>query len=390
MNAQTDADPICLSVNGKTISAAETPANQLLVATVDGVVEFRRDSAAAAWRLTRDDILTGSHVSALVYEPHSGLLFAGLHYQGGLMVSADRGHSWQPRNQGLQSEHVYTISALQQGGRTVVYVGTEPAMLYRSLDLGATWVALPSIRDVPDTDQWMFPRAVPHVKNIAIHPSEPNTLYVCVEQGDLLKSTDQGVTWRQLTAMEQTDDKFRRDMHRVTFRQDNPREIFLTTGIGLYHSVDAGESWERHTDPSFRLGYPDPFFIHPQNPASMFMVGAGVSPNPDWGKTGTAYPLFMRSDDSGRTWREAMHGMRSPVRGNMEAAAMQFTQRNGPEFVVGTACGEVYTSQDGADTWSLLAEGLPAVSKGPHFRHFLPPEKRVEYENKLRAMNAFA
>jgi photosystem II stability/assembly factor-like uncharacterized protein len=389
MKAQQDAGPICLSVNGKTTSVADTPATQLLVATVDAVFEFRRESAAAIWQQTRDDILAGHHVSALLYEPHSGLLFAGLHYQGGLMVSADHGHSWQQRNHGLQSGHVYTLMALQQGGDTILYAGTEPAMLYRSEDLGSTWQALPSMREVPDTDQWLFPRSVPHVKNIAIHPSEPATLYVCVEQGDLLKSTDRGVTWRQLTSMEKTDDKFRRDMHRVTFRNDNPREIFLTTGIGLYHSADAGETWERITDPSFRLGYPDPFFIHPQNPESMFMVGAGVSPNPDWGKTGTAYPLFMRSSDSGRTWQESMQGMRNPVKGNMEAAAMHFT-RGSLEFFVGTACGELYTSQDAADTWSLLAEGMPAISKGPHFRHFLPPEKRAAFENKLRAMNAFS
>jgi len=30
------------------------------------------------------------------------------------------------------------------------------------------------------------------------------------------------------------------------------------------------------------------------------------------------------------------------------------------------------------------------MSKGPHFRHFLPPEERVAYEEKLKAMNAFA
>ena len=277
-----------------------------------------------------------------------------------------------------------------RGDRTVLYAGTEPVMLYRSDDLGLTWTDLPAVLDVPDTDQWLFPRSSPHIKNIASHPSEPDTLYVCVEQGDLLKSVDGGKSWKQLTAFEKPGDKFRRDIHRVTFREEDPKEIFLTTGIGLYHTVDGGETWEQYTDTSFRLGYPDPFFIHPDDRSLMYMVGAGVSPNPDWGKTGTANPLFMRSTDSGRTWTEAMDGMAHPVPGNIEAAAMHVSSEGGLELFAGTACGELYTSRDGAAHWTRVTDHLPAISKGPHFRHFLPADQREAYENKLRAMNAFA
>ncbi len=122
----------------------------------------------------------------------------------------------------------------------------------------------------------------------------------------------------------------------------------------------------------------------------MYMVGAGLSPNPNWAKEGTAYPLFMRSTDSGRTWIETMNGIQRPVRGNIEAAAMHYSNECGIEFVIGTACGELYFSRDGGNSWELVSERVGAVSKGPHFRHFLPPAEREKYENKLRAMNAFA
>lgn len=384
-----NARMICLSPNGKTIAASDRAPRTLLVATTEAVWAFRRADAYAPWAMARDDILAGHHVSALLFESRSGLLFAGLHYQGGLLVSADDGASWEPRNNGLQSGHVYTLMAQYRGDKTVLYAGTEPVMLYRSEDLGKSWTALPAVLDVPDTDKWLFPRARPHIKNIASHPAEPDTLYVCVEQGDLLKSVDGGRSWRPLASVDRPGDKFRRDMHRVTFREDNPKEIFLTTGIGLYHSTDGGETWEVYTDTTFKLGYPDPFFIHPENRDLMYMVGAGVSPNPDWGKDGTAYPLFMRSTDSGRTWVEAMDGLPRPVRGNIEAAAMHVSKECGVEFFLGTACGELYTSQDGAESWSLISDAMPAVSKGPHFRHFLPPQKREALESKLRAMNAF-
>jgi hypothetical protein len=390
MAPEREASLICLSSNGGTLSSSNAAARRLLVATTEGVYEFGRASPQAAWEIRRKDILEGQHVSALLHEPRSGMLLAGLHYQGGLQVSLDGGRTWEARNNGLQSGHVYTVMAQYVGDRTRLYAGTEPVMLYRSEDLGASWQTLPAVREVPETDKWFFPRSVPHIKNIASHPAEPDILYVCVEQGDLLKSVDAGKSWRPLSSLEKPGDKFRRDMHRVTFRKDNPREIFLTTGIGLYHSNDAGESWEQITDVHFPLGYPDPFFIHPHDPHVMYMAGAGVSPNPNWAKEGTSNPLFMRSVDSGRTWDEAMQGIAKPVRGNIEAAAMHYSTEQGLELFLGTACGELYTSLDGADSWTLISNELAAVSKGPHFRHFLTPEKREAFENKLRSIGAFA
>ena len=112
--------------------------------------------------------------------------------------------------------------------------------------------------------------------------------------------------------------------------------------------------------------------------------------NAEWAATGTANPLFMRSMDSGRTWTEAMNGMRTPVKGNIEAAAMHVSKENGVELFAGTACGELYESRDGADSWTLVTDKVLPVSKGPHFRWFLTQEDREAYENKLRAMKAFA
>jgi photosystem II stability/assembly factor-like uncharacterized protein len=390
MSATPELPVICLSVNGNTLCESERAARTLLVATTEGVYEFGRAELHAPWSCVRKDILTGNHISALVHEPRSGLLFAGLHFQGGLQVSADRGRTWEARNDGLQSGHVYTLLVKYLGSHTVLYLGTEPAMLYRSDDLGLSWTALPAMRDVPDTDKWFFPRSVPHIKNIASHPSQAQTLYVCVEQGDLLKSIDGGKSWRQLSSLDRPDDKFRRDMHRVTFRKDDAQELFLTSGIGLYHSTDGGDSWEHITDPSFVLGYPDPFFIHPVQPNVMFMAGAGASPNPDWAKMGTANPRFMRSTDSGRSWVDAMSGFRRPVRGNIEAAALHYSHEGGLELFAGTACGELYTSRDEAKSWVLVSEQIDPVSKGPHFRHFLSSDKREAYESKLRAIGAFS
>ncbi len=376
---------ICLSANGETTSYTEKAALRMLVTTANSVVELRRESVNAPWQVTRNDILRDRHVSALSLDERSGRLYACVHFKEGLLVSDDGGETWEPRNNGLESEHAYTIKIQHVGDKTVLNLGTEPVMFYRSFDEGESWQKFPSCLEADDKQKWMFPRSVPHIKHIASHPSQPDTIYICVEQGDLLKTEDGGKTWRSVASMDQLDDKFRRDMHRVTIMKDNPNEIFLTSGIGLYHSTDAGETWETLTDIYFRMGYPDPFFVDPRSSNVLYMIGAGVSPNPDWGKAGTAYPLFLRSRDRGKTWEDAMNGVRQPVPGNIEAAAMHYSEEGGVELFMGTSCGELYTSRDGAHSWTLISDQIDAVSKGPHFRHFLKPELRKTYEEGLRS-----
>ncbi len=380
---------ICISANGKTTSASEKAARRMLVATAEGVVDFRRNGPDEEWQRQDTILLPGQHVSALVYDEPTGLLFAAMHFEGGLLVSADQGESWEARNEGLQSGHAYSLLVQHVGDQTILNLGTEPVMFYRSWDLGKTWKAFPKCTQVEGTEHWFFPRSAPHIKHIAAHPSEPETIYICVEQGDLLRSEDGGENWTSINSMEQPDDKFRRDQHRVTFYKDNPAEIFLMTGIGAYHTTDRGVTWERLTDTNHPCAYPDPFFVHPTK-NKLFMVGAGMNPNPNWGAEGTAYPKFMVSTDHGKSWTNSMKGMADPVAGNLEVAAMHSSPEGGVELYAGSACGELYRSTDDAANWTLLSDSLPAMSKGPHFRHFLPPEKREAYEEKLRKMNAFA
>jgi photosystem II stability/assembly factor-like uncharacterized protein len=379
---------ICISANGKTESVGSAAARRMLIATAEGLLDYRRVDATAPWTLQPDRLLDGRHVSALVHDEPTGLLFAGLHYEGGLLVSADGGATWEARNEGLESGHVYSLLVQHVDGQTILNLGTEPVMFYRSFDLGRSWTAHRECTQVEGTEHWFFPRSAPHIKHIAAHPARPETLFICVEQGDLLRSDDGGATWRSLNAMERPDDKFRRDQHRVVFVGEDPDELFLTTGIGLYHSRDGGESWDRLTDTSHPCAYPDPFFVHPSREL-LFMVGAGMNPNPNWGAAGTAYPKFMTSTDHGRSWQPAMQGMPDPVAGNLEVAAMHVSDEGGVELYTGSSCGELFMSTDDAATWSRIGVGLPAMSKGPHFRHFLPPDERLVYEEKLKSMNAF-
>ncbi len=383
---------VCLSPNGRTETTGSTPADTLFVGTLRGVHIFRRENAAAPWRAD-GACLAGLHISSLLYETGSGTLFAGCHgyrEEGGLFASLDEGKTWEPRMEGLGSEHIYTLAAGPAGGKTVLYAGTEPPGLYHSFDLGRSWEELPNVKKVPGTDKWTFPPPphIAHVKVVVLDPNLPDRVYALVEQGGLLRSDDSGSTWRELDAYSSDNDSFYRDVHRVAAARSDSSKLYLATGDGLYASDDDGDSWshiQRRTD---RVGYPDTLFIDPEDDDTLYMGGAGDAPE-TWRTEGGAFPGFIVSHDRGRTWTELMDGLPNPVPGNIEAMSMHHWP-TGVAFYAGTAVGDVFGSEDRGRTWSKIAGGLPPISKARHYRHFLSAEEKASIEDQARAERAAA
>jgi photosystem II stability/assembly factor-like uncharacterized protein len=306
---------VCLSPGGKTSYVTSHPVDALLVATIDGICVLRRNGAGNAWSVEGRE-LAGVHVGSLL-PLQSGQRFAGAH-SGGLFRSEGESAPWVRAMNGIASEHaqVYHLAAQQRRSGVVLWAGTEPAALYRSDDLGATWTELPSIRDVPDTDKWTFPPPphIAHVKNIAFHPTDEATLYLCIEQGALLKSTDDGATWHELSSYSRVDDIAYRDMHRIAIAPLHPDILFMTSGEGVYRSTDAGSTWTHLTRKRDRLGYPDQLFIDPRDEQTIYVAGAANAP-PNWRAKRDGNPGILKSSDGGHTWRELVNGLPKSIGG---------------------------------------------------------------------------
>ena len=361
----------CLSPNGLNVYRDSQPVTRLLVGTTGGASVIEREAPGASWKVT-GRVLEGLHISSLMIEPTRGGIFAGAHIGrvpgGGLHVSVDGGKTWEKRVRGLSTEHVFSVRSVEEDGKPLIYAGTEPAGLFRSDDYGETWQDLPALRNVPDTDKWMFPAPphVPHSKTMVFDPRDPKTIYVGVEQGALLKTTDAGQSWRELDAYSTPDDYAYKDIHQITIRPSNPDELYMTTGPGLYHSTDRGETWEQLTSRyKFPIGYPDQLIYSPNDDRIMFMSGAADNPG-TWRETHHANATVVRSKDGGRTWEEAKKGMPESMRGNIEAMSISIAPNSFTLFA-GTTDGTVYCSEDGAESWQEIATGLAPVSKSGHF-----------------------
>jgi photosystem II stability/assembly factor-like uncharacterized protein len=361
---------VCLSTNGQLVFDEPAAPTRLIVATVNGAQRLERERPGAAWRHA-GLALAGKHVSALLFEPEQRGLFAGIH-EGGLYYSGDDGKSWERRSTGLAIEHVFSLAMARDEKGVAVYAGTEPVSLFRSRDGGMSWHELPAIHQVPGTEKWIFPGPphVAHTKALAVDPRDPSHLYAAIEQGAFLVSEDGGAHWSVLDAYDRPDDLWHHDIHRIVLRPSNPDEIFMTTGNGLYHSIDAGRAWEHVTDVHFRIGYPDHLVFAPCDDATLFLSGAENDPT-IWRRTKRAGGTVYRSRDGGRSWMAAARGL-PDSRANIEAMCVA-GYPGGYSLFVGTTDGEVYTSDDAAESWTLIGSDLTSISKGSHYRIVTDP-----------------
>lgn len=338
---------VCLSPNGSSVYAVETPPRALLVGTVDGIAVLERAAPDAPWQVVRH-ALEGQHISALLWEPRAGALFAGVHGAphgtGGLYRSRDSGQTWEHLTAGLTCEHIYTLAAAERNGRTVLYAGTQPVHLYASADGGDTWRELAALKDMPGHERWTFPAAPhhAHVKNVAVDRRDPRTLFVCVEQGGLFQSGDGGASWRELDGYVRPGDVFYKDVHRVVVRQGDDA-LFLAGGDGLYCSTDGGESWQPLPGTE-RIAYPDALVISPHDERLMFIAGGGGAP-PTWRQRHRADSTVLRSRDGGRTWAVAGGGVVDGLRANIEALCLA-AWPGGSLLFAGTTDGDVFASDD--------------------------------------------
>ena len=360
----------CLSPNGQNLNRGDAAPTRLLIATLRGITILERGAPGAAWT-DRGRVLDGHHCGSIMVEPKRGGIFAGMH-SGGLYFSGDAGLTWEKRADGITIDQVFCVGYAHHGDKVALYAGTEPASMFRSDDYGKSWVEQPGVKETKGRDKWSFPSPPhqAHVKTMTIDPRDPNVIYAGVEQGDLLKTIDGGTHWRVLDDYSKPTDWTYRDIHLVVVHPANSAELYMTTGMGLYRSRDAGKTWTLIIDNHFRIGYPDHLIVSPRDGDTMFMAGAAENPGV-WQKSHRAETTIMRSRDRGLTWTDASRGLPENRRANVEAMSL-VTHRGGFTLFAGTTDGEVFASEDEAQSWTRIAGGLAPVSKGNHYRALQP------------------
>jgi photosystem II stability/assembly factor-like uncharacterized protein len=356
---------VCLSPGGQSLTTGESQLNKLLVGTTEGIFSFQKNGAS--WS-KQETMVPGKHFSSIIFEPATQSLFGGT-YSNEIYFSADLGKTWERRDSGIGEKEIYSLASQIVNGKARVYAGTQPAHLYYSDDLGKSWTELPNLRNVPGVEKWTFPGEphLAHAKSITFHPTDPNIIHVAVEVGGFLRTTDGGKTWSTL-------DNINPDAHRVLIPANDPTKLYGTapttncgpeTVAGFCVSSDGGASWKNMTPRDFRIGYVDPFFVHPKDPNLLFVAGAKTGPG-TWRKLHTADARVARSRDGGKTWDILASGLPEHIRANIEGMAMD-AWNGGYAIFAGTTDGDVFYSEDEGEHWQTIIKSIGAVSKSHHY-----------------------
>lgn len=351
-----------LSHGGTTIYTSRTPSREVLVGTVEGVFTIRRSDNSENW-FVAGRALENCHISSLILEAKSGFIFAGV-FHGGVWASPDGGRTWERCDESLAEKNVFTLASRFLEGRVRLFAGTEPAHLFFSDDLGKSWRELPALRSVDSLPTWTYPAEphLAHVKHVNFAPRDARTLFVSIEQGGLLKSTDDGESWQDLHIPHP-------DVHRTLIDPRTPNKIMVTGGGGLWVTLDGGKTWENWAPTEHEIGgYPDQLVFLTSNFDTMFIAAAQKSPG-IWRKERTSKTRISRSKDGGRTWEVLSGGLQDLMQPSVEAMAVEEAGENFALFAATTA-GEVLYSRDGGNQWTTIIRGLPPISKGTHYRRF--------------------
>jgi photosystem II stability/assembly factor-like uncharacterized protein len=150
----------------------------------------------------------------------------------GVLKSMDGGEHWQFMNKGLISDLNINTIAVHPTDPNMVYVGALNGAVYQTTDGGAAWRAVGG-------------NFASDVRALAIDPDTPNTLYAGTEQSGLFLSTNAGQTWRKPGAGLDPNASIRGLVV-------NPRSSGVAWAAdlrtGVYRSADWGETWIPQND----------------------------------------------------------------------------------------------------------------------------------------------
>ena len=163
----------------------------------------------------------------------------------GLWKSEDAGRSWTRLN-GLP-EDLVPLSLELRDSDGLMYLGTSRHGLFRSVDGGITWERFAVGMPLSRTGAFEFAS----LPTLALAPEDDSHILVGTELGDLLLTTDGGVTWNRPQGLPEPATR-RTDAPVIAFDRSVPQTVFAIVARPihseriantLYKSSDGGITW---------------------------------------------------------------------------------------------------------------------------------------------------
>ncbi len=240
------------------------------------------------------------------------------------------------------------------GDSTTFYFGAVDGGIWKTTDAGVVWTPI------------FDGQAIASIGALAVAPSDPNTIYAGTGESDIrsslssgngvYKSVDAGKTWQHIGL----DDT--RQISRIVVDPQNANIVYVgalghayapNEERGVYKSTDGGVHWTKSLDLGKEIGVSD-LAICTGNPQLLF-AGTWHTWRPPW----TTYaPIdgpgggLYRSQDAGKTWsRLSGNGLPDGDWGRVGVAVSPDGQR--VYALIEAKKAGLYRSDDGGNTFTL-------------------------------------
>jgi photosystem II stability/assembly factor-like uncharacterized protein len=226
------------------------------------------------------------------------------------------------------------------------------------------------------------------IPSIAVHPAEPETIYIGAAAGGIFKTTDNGLTWKSIF-----DSQPALAIGDVEIAPSNRQVVYAGTGepnggggsvnyegLGIFKSRDGGITWQKagleNTGSIGRIA------IDPNNANRVFVAAMGYlyQKSSDRG--------IYRTLDGGASWKKVLYVTDStggidltihPTNPDTIYVALWERSRTVQTRNYGGPSGGIFRSTDGGDTWTELTNGLPPDDFGRIAVSVSPKDPSIVY-----------
>ncbi len=317
---------------------------------------YKSTNGGVTWDIKTTEWLWGNTVGYTHCDFHEMKYFGNTLYvctDGGLAKSTDDGENWTVYFNGLETTQIYNIgvcktdtSRLMFGsqdngvyyhngsdwwgwlggdGMDVLYDYNNPSTRYATIQNGQLYCSDHSISQA-GTGGWVTP--------IAIHPSDPKTLYIATDE--VRKSTNGMASW---TTIGNIGSGYKKAL---TIAESNPDYIYVSEGSKIWRTSNGGSLWV-----DISSGLPNRIItriaVHPSDPLKVAITFSGYA---------RGEKVYF-SENGGYSWENISRNLP-----NIPANAIVFDDNESNSLYIGMDVG-VYYTDDNLALWEAYSDGLP-------------------------------